>query len=104
MKTQIEVPHGQTKEELQIRKKFIKDFYAIWNAANPTKHVYNIDLKDFISVRFLSIQETSLLAALSYKSTLAVTYLTEILERAVVIERVKPKPNNQNQKRFSGSM
>ena len=98
---QPEVPQGQTKEELLIRKKFIKDFYAIWNAANPTKHVYNIDLKDFISVRFLSIQETSLLAALSYKSTLAVTYLTEILEKAIVIERVKPKPNNQNQKRFS---
>ena len=101
MNTQPEVPQGQTKEEMQIRKKFIKDFYAIWNAANPTKHVYNIDLKDFISVRFLSIQETSLLAALSYKSTLAVTYLTEILEKAKVKERVKPKPNNQNQKRFS---
>jgi len=84
-----------------IRKKFIKDFYAIWNAANPTKHVYNIDLNDFINVRFLSMQETSLIAALSYKSTLAVTYLTEILERAIVVERVKPKPNNQNQKRFS---
>jgi len=101
MNNQLEVPHGQTKEEMQIRKKFIKDFYAIWNAANPTKHIYNTDLKDFISVRFLSIQETSLLAALSYKSTLAVTYLTEILERAIVVERVKPKPNNQNQKRFS---
>jgi hypothetical protein len=101
MNKQSEIPQGQTKEELQVRKKFIKDFYAIWNAANPTKHVYNIDLKDFINVRFLSIQETSLLAALSYKSTMAVTYLTEILERAVVIERVRPKPNNQNQKRFS---
>jgi hypothetical protein len=101
MNNQTEIPSGQTKEELQIRKKFIKDFYAIWNAANPTKHVYNIALKDFISVRFLSIQETSLLAALSYKSTLAVTYLTEILEKAKVKERVKPKPNNQNQKRFS---
>jgi len=101
MNIQPEVPQGQTKEEMQIRKKIIKDFYAIWNAANPTKHVYNIDLKDFINVRFLSIQETSLLAALSYRSTLAVTYLTEILERAKVVERVQPKPNNQNQKRFS---
>ena len=95
------IPQGQTKEEMQIRKKFIKDFYAMWSAANPTKHVYNIDLKDFISVRFLSMQETSLLAALSYKSTLAVTYLTEILEKATLEKRVLPKPNNQNQKRFS---
>ncbi len=73
----------------------------MWNAANPTKHIYNIDLKDFINVRFLSIQETSLLAALSYKATLAVTYLTEILEKATVEMRVAPKPNNKNQKRFS---
>jgi len=101
MNIQPEIPQGQTKEEMQIRKKIIKDFYSIWNAANPTKHVYNIDLNDFINVRFLSIQDTSLLAALSYKSTLAVTFLSEILEKATVKERVKPKPNNQNQKRFS---
>ena len=101
MNFQTEIPQGKTKEEMQIRKKIIKDFYAIWNAANPTKHVYNIDLQDFISVRFLSIQETSLLAALSYESTLAVTYLTEILEKATFEERVQPKLNNQNQKRFS---
>jgi len=101
MDAKTEIPQGKTKEEMQIRKKFIKDFYAIWNATNPKKHVYNAVLKDFISIRFLSIQETSLLAALSYKSTLAVTYLTEILEKATVKERVKPKPNNQNQKRFS---
>lgn len=59
MNIQPEIPQGQTKEEMQIRKKIIKDFYSIWNAANPTKHVYNIDLNDFINVRFLSIQETS---------------------------------------------
>jgi hypothetical protein len=49
----------------------------------------------------LSLQETSLIAALSYKSTLAVTYLTEILEKATVEQHVKPKPDNKNQKRFS---
>ena len=38
---QTQIPQGQTKEEMQIRKKIIKDFYAIWNAANPTKHIYN---------------------------------------------------------------
>jgi hypothetical protein len=81
---QVRIPQGQTKEEMQTRKKIIKDFYAIWNAANPTKRIYNINLQDFICVRFLSIQETSLIAALSYKSTLAVTFLTEILEKATV--------------------
>jgi len=101
MQVNPEIPRGKTREEMLIRKKFIKDFYAIWNAANPTKNVYNIDLRDFINVRFLSIQETSLLAALSYKSTLAVTYLTEILEKAKVEKRMNPKSNNKNQKRFS---
>ena len=77
METEPSIPQGQTREEMQIRKKFIKDFYAIRNAANLTKHVYNA-LQDFISVRFLSIQETSLHAALSYKSTMAVTYLATL--------------------------
>ena len=101
MNTQIEIPQGRTREEIQQREKIIKDFYAMWNAANTTKHVFNVELNDFIHVRFLSIQETAEHAAFTYKSTLAVTYLTEILEKATVEKRVKPKPNNQNQKRFS---
>jgi hypothetical protein len=101
MNAQSGIPQGRTREEMQFRKKFIKDFYVKWNIENPTKCIYNFDLKDFIFVRFLSLHETSLLAALSYKSTIAVTYLTEILENATVEKRVKPKANNQNQKRFS---
>ena len=101
MYIQPEIPQGQLREDIQLREKIIKDFYAMWNAANPTKHIFNLVLNDFIHVRFLSIQETAEHAASTYKSTLAVTYLTEILEKATVVKRVKPKPNNQNQKRFS---
>jgi len=97
----IIIPEGTTKEEIKLRKKIIKDFYAVWNAANPTKHIYNIDLKDFIHVRFLSIEETSQKASNRYKSTLAVTYLTEILEKATTVIRTEPKQNIENQKRFS---
>ena len=96
-----EIPKGQTRAEIQQREQIIKDFYAAWIAINPTKHIFNTALNDFIHVRFLSIQETVEHAAVAYKSTLAVTYLTEILEKAKVEKRVKPKPNNQNQKRFS---
>ena len=99
--TQPEIPQWRTREEIQQREKIIKDFYANWNAVNPTKHIFNLALNDFIHVRFLSIQETAEHAAFTYKSTLAVTYLTEILEKATVEKRVKPKTNNQNQKRFS---
>ena len=62
------IPQGQTKEEIRQRKKVIKDFYAHWNAINPTKHIFNIALNDFIHVRFLSIQETVEHAAFTYKS------------------------------------
>ena len=96
-----EIPQGRTREDIQQREKIIKDFYAMWIAANPTKHIFNIALNDFIHVRFLSIQETVEHAAFKYKSTVAVTYLTEILEKATIEKSVKPKPNNQNQKRFS---
>ena len=95
------IPQGRTKEEIQQREKIIKDFYAIWNAANPEKRVYNVNLNSFIYIKFLSIQETAEKAARSYKSTLAVTYLTEILELATVVNYTKPKEGNKKQSRFS---
>jgi hypothetical protein len=47
------IPQKKTKEEVQLREKIIKDFYAKWNAANPEKRVYNANLNAFIYVRFL---------------------------------------------------
>jgi hypothetical protein len=69
---------------------------------NPTKRIYNVSLGSFIEVKFLSIQETASKAAIRYKSTLAVTYLTEILEKAVKKGNPQePKKDNEKQKRFS---
>ena len=95
------IPKGRTREEIQQREKIIKDFYANWNAANPEKRIYNTNLQEFIYIKFLSIQETAEKAARSYKSTLAVTYLTEILELAKTINYTKPKEGNKKQSRFS---
>ncbi|MDR0733482.1 MAG: hypothetical protein LBF08_05435 [Dysgonamonadaceae bacterium] len=93
---------GNTPEDLKSRKRFITNFYANWIIANPTKHIYNISLGSFIEVKFLSIQETASRAAIRYKSTLAVTYLTEILEKTVKMgEPKEPKKDNKKQKRFS---
>jgi hypothetical protein len=93
---------GNTPEDLKSRKRFISNFYANWVMANPTKHIYNISLGSFIEVKFLSIQETASRAAIRYKSTLAVTYLTEILEKAVRKGNPQePKKDNEKQKRFS---
>jgi hypothetical protein len=101
MEKDMEIPKGRTKEEILQREKIIKDFYAKWNATNPEKRVYNVNLQSFIYVRFLSIQETAEKAARSYKSTLAVTYLTEIMELAAVNNYTKPKVDNKKQSRFS---
>jgi len=101
-------PTGTDKEDYQARKKFIVNFYSYWIAANTTKHIYNKSLNGFIEVKYLSINETAGKAAYNYKSTLAVTFLTEILENAKAITDMdgnilfeKPKVTVKNQKRFS---
>lgn len=97
----LEIPQERTKDEIQAREKIIKDFYAQWNATNPEKRIYNMNLQAFIYVKFLSVQETAEKAARSYKSTLAVMYLTEILELAKVVNHTQPKEGNKKQSRFS---
>ena len=97
-KTLIEIPTGTTLEEVKARKKTIRDFYAIWNMANPTKQVYNANLREFINVRYLSAE----IASRRYMSIFAIIhYFTEILELAEEKRRTEPKPGNNNQKRFS---
>jgi hypothetical protein len=99
---------GDTKDDKKQRKQFIVDFYGKWIIENPEKHLYNNSLDAFIEVRFLSLEETAGHASLNYKSTVAVTFLSEIMENAVarkdehgklIVER--PKPNVKNQSRFS---
>jgi len=99
---------GNTKEDRKQRKQFIIDFYGKWIVANPTKRAYNKSLETFIEVRFLSLEETAQHASFSYKSTIAVTFLSEIIENAIVpkdkkenIIFEKPRPNVKNQSRFS---
>jgi hypothetical protein len=108
MATTYSFPIGIGKEDYQERKKFIVNFYANWIAANTTKHIFNKSLNSFIEVKYLSINETAGKAAYNFKSTLAVTFLTEILENAKAkIDRggnlifENPKEKVKNQKRFS---
>ena len=97
----LDLPKDNNTEAKKIRKAFISAFYSQWIARNPTKQIFNKSLKDFINVRFLSMQETTGHASHTYKSTIAVTYLSEILENAKYVTRVKPKSENKNQHRFS---
>ena len=95
------IPIGDAIEDKKQRKQFIVDFYGQWIAVNTTKQIFNKSLNDFINVRFLSLQETAGHASHTYKSTIAITYLTEILENEKRITSVKPKSENKNQQRFS---
>ena len=96
-----EIPSGDTKEEKKQRKKFIKDFYRIWETINPLKKVFNKSLKDFINVRYISVDETAGQASHRYISTLAIVFLTEILENAVQTGTPKNTDSKkENQKGF----
>ena len=93
---------GSTPEDFKNRKKFIMDYYSQWIIENPARRIFNKSLNSFIEVRYLSMNETSGHASLSYKSTLAVTFLSEVLENAIRKGKpLEPKKDNKKQKRFS---
>lgn len=95
------IPMGRSKTEIKMREKLIKDFYAKWIGDNPTKKVWNESLNSYILVKYLSINETYNKAARSYESTKAVFRLSEILEKALLVDELPTKQNNKNQKCFS---
>lgn len=93
------IPLGSTKEEIKIREKFIKNFYAQWIEKNPSKKVWNEYLQAYIHVKFASINETFAKAARTYESTCAVFLLDDILKTAIKISETSAK-NNKNQKAY----
>ena len=98
----IEIPTGDGKDDIKIREEIISEVYRKWYENNPSKSVYNADLKDEINVRFLSVNETIHHASKSYLSTLAVLQLDLILRNAHKIGKpVKVKPEVKNQSDFS---
>ena len=47
----MEIPQGNSREEVKLRDQIIKDFYAGWIAENPEKKMWNEDLQDYILVK-----------------------------------------------------
>ena len=86
---------GDTTADKKQRKRFIMDFYKMWETENPQKHIFNKSLKDFVNVKHISVKETTGQASHRYASTLAVTHLSEILENAIQ----KGVPQNTNSKK-----
>lgn len=96
----MEIPQGNSREEVKLRDRIIKDFYAGWIAENPEKKMWNEDLHDYILVKYLSITETAEKAARQYESTLAVMRLSELLTKSKKVAEVPPKKGTKNQKPF----
>jgi hypothetical protein len=99
--TGITIPTGTRKEDIKVREKIIKNFYAKWISEHPDKKIWNEDLQDYICVKYQSINETYNKAARRHESTLAVFRLTEVLEKAVLKEERQTKPGDKNQKPYS---
>ena len=95
----INVPQGNEKEDLLTRRNIIANFYREWKEKNPLQKKYNVSLKDFINIRFVSITETCTHASRTYLSTLAVLQLDAILTNAKKVKTI-PAKNNANQKPF----
>ena len=98
-----DVPTGDTIGDRRIRQKIISRFYHKWKEDNPSLRKYNLSLKEFINIRFVSITETCTHSSRSYRSTLAVLQLDAILTNAKYVS-LAPVKANKNQKPFEKMM
>ena len=95
----LEIPDGNSHDDVEQRRQIISRFYHEWKEKNPSQRKYNLSLNEYINIRFVSITETCTHAARSYLSTLAVLQLDAILTNARRVSTVRSKPNG-NQKQF----
>lgn len=97
--TEDGIPTGDTPEDVVKRRNIISNFYREWKVKNPLQRRFNLSLKEYINIRFVSITETCTHASRTYLSTLAVLQLDAILTGAKKVATV-PAKKNQNQKEF----
>ena len=95
----MEIPQGNSSEDVAIRRSIISNFYREWKEKNPLMKKYNLSLKEYINIRFVSITETCTHASRTYLSTLAVLQLDAILTNARKVATI-PAKKNANQKSF----
>ena len=50
----MNIPQGNSKDELKAREEIISQVYRKWTENNPDKRVYNRSLKDYINIKYLS--------------------------------------------------
>jgi len=86
---------GREKVDIKSRENIIWAMLGKWISKNPLKRKKNIDLDDFIYLRFDGMQETVNKAARNFKSTMAVFQLDSLLSNAVKIGTDIPKSKRQ---------
>ena len=99
-KIMIEIPKGTSKEDILIRKQIIFEFYQSWKLEHPDLKMYNQSLREYINIRYVSIDETCAHASKNYLSTLAVLQLDAILTLAKKKSVTIAKSTRKNQKPF----
>ena len=85
------IPVGNSSEEVKQREDIIYSFYEQWKSEHPDQKVYNVNLKDDIHIRNVSISETARHAAKRYMSTLAVLQLDAVLSCARKVAIIRRK-------------
>ena len=104
MFTEDDIPTGDSTEARRRRHKIILSFYHDWKNRNPEAKKYNLNLKDDINIRYVSLEETAGQASMTYLSTLAVLQLDAILTNAVLVETTPANPKKKNQKGFKSML
>lgn len=97
----MEIPQGNSREDIKTRRQIIKAFYDNWMSEHPERRAWNKTLKANINIKYASVNEILGHAPRSVEATSAQMNLTEILSNAVFIEERPPKYNDKNQKQFS---
>jgi hypothetical protein len=89
------IPKGRDKVDIKARENVVWAMLGKWLSQNPLKKKKNIELNDFIYLRFDGMQETVNKAARNYKSTMAVFQLDFLLANATKVGTDKPQSKRQ---------
>ena len=89
------IPKGREKADIKARETVVWAILGKWLSKNPLKKKKNIDLDDYIYLRFDGMQETVNKAARKYKSTMAVLELDFLLANAIKIGVDTPQSKRQ---------
>ncbi len=95
--TEIIVPRGDGKDAIKERERIIREYYKNWRSTHEGQKLFNLNLKEYISIRQISMIETAEHASKSYLSTLAVLQLDAILTNAKKDYVVPADKNSKNQ-------